>query len=158
MRRHRHRVAEPDARRHRRVEDVELVVDQEFRQAQIDLGALHRHHRRVVEGGIAEHLLEHFRHRQLVAHEVEAVELVVVENAALLLRPRHHRIDRRAVVEVGQVLPDRLQRLLRTLHRRPVADQAAHHRRLVARHDLFAEHPRIDVVPFAIGCSCALIL
>jgi hypothetical protein len=64
------------------------------------------------------------------------------------MRRRQQHVDRLAAVEAVEVAADRLLRLDRVPHCRPMADDAPEYRGTVSGDDVVAEDGIVDVVPF----------
>src|SRR5579863_8382966 len=81
---------------------------------------------------VAQRLLGDRSQRQSIAHEVEAVEILAIEDSPLLLGRRHDGIDRRATVERAQILEQARRRLAPGVDDGPLAHESAQDRRLAA--------------------------
>ena len=147
-------VADPDAGQRVAPAQVHAVLVVETRQAGLDRGGADVDRRLLFLAAVAleleQHLVEAHQHRR----EVEAAEVLVVEQAAPGLRRAEHRGDGGAAVETAQVGVGVGIRAARRLHHRPAGDQAAQHQRFGRGQDVGAEVARREAGDLAYRLSC----
>ncbi len=109
---------------------------------------LHRERGRIADLLRGEQVAQEILEAALALAEIEAGQVAVVEEAAVLLRRCGDRRDRPARGALHEVFDDRLVALSGGCDRRPVADQSAHDHRLAGRANLRVEPSGIDARHF----------
>ena len=143
VRLHRHAIADPDARHDRGIEQRQRVVAREPGQAR---GVGHARPRTApaarARRAAASSWSSECGERLRAALEIEAGQVVVVEETPADGRIAEHGVGGRAGVEAAQVVSHGRGRFAAGAHRGPVAHRAAQHRGLPGRQDLIAERAR----------------
>ena len=137
-------IAEPDAHERLAIAECEIVLGAKARQAGVDRRRADIDRRRNLRLALARDFVEHRVEPDAHRLEIEAAEVVAVEEPAADVGRAEHRVDGRVLVEASQIRIGRRGRFAARARDGPARNQAAQDRRLRPRQQFVRQRLRID--------------